>query len=206
MTKVIKREYFAALCNLALDPKEIGYIRSKAFQQMFSINAKDELALVNHQELVEKTKNLPVNTIKQMVELTYAAILKKLGRDDGRTVSLFKSALNNLSEHELRLEWQSIADGTVSSIIETMLNWDQQSERTQKDIVQIFEGLAVPYFRDYKGKVPKEDLEFAHQLVKEYFQNLKSGGGLRPEKQALPESKKSLPVGLRKINSQKNKS
>jgi hypothetical protein len=199
MTKVIKREYFDALCQLAFNRKESSYIRSKAFQQMFITNAKNELTVVNHQELVEKTKNLPVSTVKQMVALAYTAILKKLGRDDSHTISLFKTALNNLSEHELRLEWQAIADGTVSSIVETMLTWDQQSERTQKDIVQIFEGLAVPYFRDYKGKVPKEDLEFAHQLVKDYFQNLKSDKAHRPEKQSLPEGKKGLPAGKKSL-------
>jgi hypothetical protein len=193
MTKVSKKDYFKALCGLAFDVKETGYVRSAAIVQLFKVNAKNELTVVNHQDLVEKTKNLPVSTIKQMVDLAYQALLKKIGRDDSRTMSLFKAALNRLSEHELRLEWEAIADGTVSSIVETMLNWDQHSDKTKKDIVQIFEGLAVPYFRDYKGNVPKEDLEFAHKLVKDYFKNLKDSEPLlREEKQALPAAKKAL--------------
>jgi hypothetical protein len=192
MTKVSKKEYFKALCGLAFDAKETGYVRSAAIVQLFQVSAKNELTVVNHQDLVEKTKNLPVSTIKQMVDLAYQALLKKIGRDDSRTMSLFKAALNRLSEHELRLEWEAIADGTVSSIVETMLNWDQHSDKTKKDIVQIFEGLAVPYFRDYKGNVPKEDLEFAHKLVKDYFKNLKDSEPLLREQPALPAAKKAL--------------
>jgi hypothetical protein len=40
-----------------------------------------------------------------------------------------------------------------------MINFDQQTEEVKQDIANIFEGLAKPYFIDYRGNVPKEDLK-----------------------------------------------
>lgn len=170
--RMIKNDYLIALGSLVFDTNEVRYVRETAIAHMFSAAAKDIIPY-SHDELVEKSKNLPLAEIKNLVGLVYQAILKKLGRDDSRTMSMFKAAINQLSEHELKLEWESIADGTVSRIIDTMLNFDSHSEQKKQDIMNIFEGLAVPYFRDYKGKVPKEDLEWAHKLVRDYFKEIK---------------------------------
>jgi hypothetical protein len=50
----------------------------------------------------------------------------------------------------------------------------------------------VPYFRDYKGKVPKEDLEFAHQVVRDYFK------GIKRTEPALKEGSKTLLLPAKK--------
>ena len=193
------RDYKTVLCELALDRKELGFVRKEALAYLFKF-AKAEKAIKPYQEQrpAETGKNLPLAEKKVMVGLVYHAILKKLGRDDQRTLTLFKAAINHLGKDELELEWEAIEDGTVSNIVETMINFESQSDEVKQDIANIFEGLAKPYFVDYKGHVPKEDLKWAHNQIKEYFDNLKrkepllkgGGAGNRP---ALPSSRKLLP-------------
>lgn len=193
------KEYVTALCGIALDQKESSSIRREAFTYMFKL-AKAEKGVTEYtnQHPAQTGKNLPLAEKKTMVGLVYQAILKKLGRDDPRTMSLFKAAINHLSKDELEMEWEALEDGTVSNIVSTMINFDQQTEEVKQDIANIFEGLAKPYFVDYRGNVPKEDLKWAHNVIKDYFADLKrkepllkgSGAGGSP---ALPEARKMLP-------------
>lgn len=191
MKKIAKKEYYQALCGLILDSNEDRDIRVASFKHLFEISAAQVTKYVDKHP-VPQAKNLPLAAIKQMVGLAYQAILKKLGKDDSHTLTVLKTAIEHLSEHELKLEWQAITDGTISSIVDTMLNWGEQSDRTKQDIQNIFEGLAVPYFRDYKGKVPKEDLEFAHQVVRDYFK------GIKRTEPALKEGSKTLLLPAKK--------
>lgn len=171
MPKVNKREYLSAICTLVFNPNEFEYVRQEALAHLFCV-AK-EITEYRDTRPVLPGKNLPLSAIKGMVGLAYQAILKKIGRDDPHTMGIFNAAIQHLSEHELRMEWESIVDGTVSNIVETMMNFENQPETVKQDIANIFEGLARPYFVQYKGKVPKEDLEWAHTQLKEYFQDLK---------------------------------
>ena len=195
--KISKKEYLTVLCGLGFDETETDYIRTESFRYMFAVLAETQLTKHVDLHTTEQVKNLPLVAIKQMVGLAYHAILKKIGRDDPRTLNTLENAINHLSQHELELEWESITDGTVSRIVDTMLNWGSQSETTKQDIANIFEGLAVPYFRDYKGKVPKEDMEWAHKMVRDYFKNLKASQPALTGKQspALPEAKKNKSKG-----------
>ena len=193
--KINKQQYSMALCSLALAANEVRFIREKSLIELFKVKA-DKITEYTEKRVVPG-KNLPPVAMRNFVALAYAAILKKLGRDDPQTVRVFSNAIQHLSEHELKLEWESIVDGTVSNIVETMMHFDEHPKHVQKDIVNIFEGLAKPYFQEYKGNVPKEDLEWAHKQIKEYFQNLKrTQPGIKGEDQLkLPEKKRALPPG-----------
>jgi len=197
--KVNLRVYTAALCDLVLSKKELGFIRKEALSYLFKF-AKAEKSIVPYQDHrpAENAKNLPLAEKKTMLGLVYHAILKKLGRDDQRTMSIFKAAINHLSKDELDMEWEALEDGTVSNIINTMIHFDSQTDEVKQEITNIFEGLAKPYFLQYKGKVPKEDLQWAHNMLKDYFANLVKkepllkGQGGGKESPALPSSKKLL--------------
>ena len=169
--KITKQEYSIALCSLAFDDKN-DFVKLDSLNRLFKISAK-ELTEYDDQHPDIPGKNLPLSAVRSMVGLAYTAILKKLNRTDPHTIRVFDAAIKHLSEDELMLEWEAIVDGTVSRIVHTMMTFDQQPDTVKQDIVNIFEGLAAPYFRDYKGKVPKEDLEWAHKQIKDYFQNLK---------------------------------
>lgn len=199
MPKVLKKNYLTAVLDLALDANEISYVRLDAFRHLFEVNAEGgkkggKLVPYSPPLQAQDHKNLPLSTIKDMVGLAYTVILKKLGRNDPGTLNILKTAINHLSDHELKLEWESICDGTVSNIAETMMNFGDQSNEVQQDIVNLFEGLAVPYFKQYKGKVPAEDLEWAHKEVRDYFQNLKDRKSLEKQEPAksLPGARKAL--------------
>jgi hypothetical protein len=185
--KISKKEYSVALCSIALDKRENIHVREIALAKLFRVKG-DGLIEYEGQDLTQLGKNLPLTTMRNLVGLAYGVILKKLGRTDPQTIQIFDQAIKHLSEHELKLEWESIVDGTVSNIVETMLDWEGQTDIVKQDIVNIFEGLARPYFTQYKGNVPKEDLEWAHKQLKEYFQNLKG------TKQPALESKKEKPA------------
>jgi len=202
MPKVLKKDVLYAYIGLAFDETEERDVREAALCGAFSIVAQGG-KLVKYTDQRPKVhdpkelKNLPLSTIKDMTGLAYTVILKKLGKDSPSMQHLLKNAINQLSEHELKLEWEAICDGTVSTIVETMMNISGQPDEVKQDIVNLFEGLAVPYFRDYKGKVPKEDLEWAHKQVKDFFQNIKDRKLLdknEPQKK-LPKSRKALPAG-----------
>ena len=189
-TEILKRDFIDACLSLALDKKENKYIREDALVHAFSVNADggNQLALRGKDlPAITENVNLPVSAVKNMVELAYTAILKNLGRGD--TVNVLKNAINHLSDHELQLEWKAICDGTVTNIVETLLSIGDRPD-LQKDVVNLFEGLAVPYFKQYKGNVPKEDLEWAHQQVKEFFETIKDKAYKGPKN--LPQSKKSI--------------
>ena len=197
--KISKKEYSVALCSLALDKREHLIVRETAVAKLFK-TIGEGLIEYEGRDLTKLGKNLPLTTMRNLVGIAYGVVLKKLGRTDPQTIQIFNKAIQHLSEHELKLEWESIVDGTISNIVETMLNWEGQSDTTKQDIVSIFEGLANPYFNEYKGNVPKEDLEWAHKQLKEYFQSLKSKQPAalegKKEKPALKSGKKkALPSG-----------
>ena len=184
--KINKKEYITALCSLVLDKKESFVVRQISLAKLFKIRGND-LIEFEGRDLSKLGKNLSVTTMRNLVGLAYGVVLKKLNRTDPHTIQIFNKALQHLSEHELKLEWEAIVDGTVSNIIETMLNWEGQTDVVKQDIVSIFEGLANPYFNQYKGNVPKEDLEWAHQQIREYFQ------GLKRKEPALESKKEKTP-------------
>jgi hypothetical protein len=183
--KISKKEYSIALCSLVMDKRESSLVRQVSLAKLFRVKA-DGLIEYEGRDLTKLGKNLPLTTMRNLVGLAYGVVLKKLNRTDPNTIQIFNKAIQHLSEHELKLEWEAIVDGTISNIVETMLNWEGQTDTVKQDIVSIFEGLAEPYFNQYKGNVPKEDLEWAHQQIREYFQGLK-------RKQPALEGKKETP-------------
>jgi hypothetical protein len=150
-------------------------------------------------EIVVQDRSLPVDAVKDLVATVYKAILKKLGRYDSYTWQTFQNAIRHMKNEELKLEWEAILDGTISNVVETLQHFGEQDETVQKDIINIFEGLAKPYFEKYKGDVPKEDLEWAHKLIRDYFADLKRQKILEEAgPAALPEPRRMLEGKLRK--------
>lgn len=115
---------------------------------------------------IEKSKNVPTSEKRHILEMFYSALLTGLDRKGD--IEIFKKAIYRIPEREIEQEWSAILDGTVSKIVDTLVKRDLDPEDLD-ELASLYEGLAVPYFKDYEGDVPEEDLDWAHKQVKEYF-------------------------------------
>lgn len=111
-------------------------------------------------------KELDVHAKKDLVFLVYKTILDQL--DQGEKSHTFKTLIKRMPEHEIDMEWQAIADGTVPKALKAMLSGKMDREDLE-GLANLYNGIAVPYFRSYHGEVPKEDMQWAHQQIKHFF-------------------------------------
>lgn len=193
--KTVPRDFGFKRATLKVQDKEIpAWHRAVAqLKGEYTIMRRKITAESEEAAIVIQDRTLPVDTAKDLIRSVYKSILKKLGRYDDHTWSIFDAAIKRMGNDELKLEWEAILDGTVSNIVETISNFGEQDEMVQQDIINIFEGLARPYFQQYKGDVPKEDLEWAHKQLRDYFGDLKKKKILENiEPEALPEPRKRL--------------
>ena len=137
----------------------------------------------------QQPHHLDLATKKDMMEMVYTAIFTKMG--NRAALSALKQALKMMPEHEVAEEWKAIEDGTVSTILETFLS-GKLDQSDLANINQLFEGLAKPYFQDYKGNVPKADLQWAHKEIKDFFTNLHTLKIGKEDTKSLPASQKLL--------------
>jgi len=114
----------------------------------------------------EAGKSLDTHAKKDLVLLVYKTILEQL--DQRSRIHLFQSLIKKMPEHEIDMEWKAIEDGTVSSALRSLLS-GKMDRSDLEHLGALYNGIAVPYFKDYNGKVPKEDMEWAHSQIKEFF-------------------------------------
>jgi len=131
------------------------------------VKAKDDgVSVIEPKGLKQKPgQALDDGTKRVLLTTVYDTILNRMGKEN--QLPMFKQAIKQMPAHEIEMEWKAIEDGTVSRIIKMMLKG--VPEEHEQDFVAIWEGLAKPYFRDYKGNVPKEDLEWAHKEIKDFL-------------------------------------
>lgn len=130
-----------------------------------------------------KGKNLKIKDKRELLKLVYQTLWTKLGRG---SPMLITKLIDHLPDHEVEMEWEHVVDGTVSTALRAILS-GSMDKNDFKGLAQLFEGIVVPYIRDYKGKVPKEDMQWAHKEIKEFFKNLETKHNLLP-----PSSPKKL--------------
>jgi hypothetical protein len=147
--------------NIPVTPD--GYVRAKHVKWALRRFAKADI--VPKYDL-EKAQNLTPEVKRDTLKMVYHTILKGLGREN--EMAVFERAIKMIPEREVDQEWRAVMDGTVSKIVKTMMKGDLTPEEIE-ELGAIYEGLAKPYFRDYQGDVPAEDLEWAHNQIKEYF-------------------------------------
>lgn len=174
--------------NIPVTPD--GYVQAKHIKWALRRTAKADL--IPKMDL-EKSEHLPPEDKRDLLKLVYTAILKGLGREGDLPV--FERAIKMIPDKEVEQEWRAILDGTVSKIIKTMLKGGPQNPEDQEELAAIWEGLAVPYFRDYKGDVPKEDLEWAHQQISDYFDRIEEKEMAQDTTPKLKEGRKQLRSG-----------
>jgi len=110
--------------------------------------------------------SLDLNTKKDLVFLIYKTILDQL--EQSEKAHMFKALIKKMPEHEIDMEWNAIADGTVPKALKAMLSGKMDREDLEQ-LGELYNGIAVPYFRSYHGDVPKEDMQWAHKQIKEFF-------------------------------------
>jgi len=115
----------------------------------------------------EKAAALPDKEKRDALNMFYKTLLTAMGREGD--ISTFEKAIKQIPAREIDMEFDAVMDGTVSKIVKTLVRNDLSPEE-QAEMGAIFQGLAQPYFRDYKGDVPQEDLEWAHNQIKDFFE------------------------------------
>lgn len=146
-----------------------GHVRAGDIKRVLARMVKSDL--VPKMDL-EKAESMPPAQKREMLGMVYHAILTAMGRED--TLPVLQRALEIMPEREIDLEWRAVMDGTVSKIVKTMTRGEMTQDELE-ELGALYEGLAVPYFRDYKGDVPQEDLEWAHDQIKEFFDRVSEG-------------------------------
>lgn len=117
---------------------------------------------------------LDIKTKKDMLYLVYQTLLTQLGQTG--KLSIFKAAISHMPEHEIDMEWEAIQNGTASKALQAMMSGNLDAEDMQQ-LGQLFEGIAVPYFDQYHGNVPKEDMKWAHNEIKDFFDKVHNKAG-----------------------------
>lgn len=136
-----------------------------------------------------ESTELDVHAKRDLVFLVYKTILDQLGQAEKSHA--FKSLIKRMPEHEIDMEWRAIADGTVPKALKAMLSGKMDREDLE-GLANLYNGIAVPYFRSYHGEVPKEDMQWAHEQIKQFFDKV-------DEKiPALPGDNKKLLEGFTK--------
>lgn len=148
--------------NIPVTPD--GYVKTKHVKWALSRIVKSDLVT---QDDLARSENLTPTTKRDLLEKVYETILTGLGREE--QMPTLKRAIKMIPDREVEAEWEAVMDGTVSKMVKTMMNMDKLSPEELEEWGAIWEGLAKPYFRDYKGDVPKEDLKWAHNMIKDYF-------------------------------------
>lgn len=147
--------------NIPVTPD--GYVKAKHVKWALIRTKADIIPKFD----LEKSENLPPVEKRNLLQLVYTAILTALGRE--AELGIFERAIKMIPDREVEQEWKAILDGTVSKIIKTMMKGGPQDPEDQEELAAIWEGIAGPYFNNYKGDVPEEDLEWAHKQISEYF-------------------------------------
>lgn len=156
--------------NIPVTPD--GYVKAKHIKwALRRITKADLIPKID----LEKSESLPPEEKRGLLELVYKALLTGLGREGD--IPVFQRAIKMIKDKEVELEWRAIMDGTVSKIVKTMLKGGPSNEEDKEELAAIWEGLARPYFQDYKGDVPEEDLEWAHDQIREYFDKISENDG-----------------------------
>jgi len=165
--------------NIPVTPD--GYVKAKHIK--YALNRFVKADLVPKYDL-EKARDLPVDGKRDMLKMFYQSLLTALGREG--EFGIFERAIKMIPEREVEQEWRAIMDGTVSKIVNTLVKGNLTPEELE-ELGAIFEGLARPYFQDYKGEVPQEDLEWAHDQIKDYFDKVSGNEVKKLTKNATPE-------------------
>jgi len=178
----------------AKDEAEMGYKVNSTFMKALArvVQAKDDLAVSEPKGVKQKPgQALDDGAKRVLITTVYDAILNRMGRES--QLPMFKQAIKKMPAHEIEMEWKAIEDGTISKVIKMMLKG--VPEEHGEEFAAIWEGLAKPYFRDYKGNVPKEDLEWAHKEIKNFLDKVED----TQTKQLGGGDKKLLKAALGKI-------
>lgn len=109
---------------------------------------------------------IPPDEKREMLGLFYQTLLTAMGREG--EFYIFKQAIKQIPDREVEKEFKAVTDGTVSKIVKTLVRDDLTLEE-KEEMAAIFEGLAKPYFSQYDGDVPQEDLDWAHNQISEFF-------------------------------------
>mgnify|MGYP000231381524 CR=1 FL=1 len=105
-------------------------------------------------------------TKKQLLFLVYQTILKGMGQPEKS--SAFKSLIDKMPAHDVDLEWKAITDGTVTKGLKSFLSGGMDAEDLH-GLAGLFDGIAKPFFTEYDGQVPEDDMKWAHNEIKDFF-------------------------------------
>ena len=128
---------------------------------------------------------------RQMLLMAYTAIMKKLGQPTGG----LKAIIDQLPAHQVDSEWESIVDGSVSKTTKVLTRGDRLDAGDIEGIKNIFQGIVGPFVTQYRGQVPKADLDWAQKEIRQFFGQLADkldALPAKPERPALPGKRLQL--------------
>ena len=124
------------------------------------IKADGEIAPHKRADLIPSAEK------RETLAMFYQALLTAMGR--AADFPVFERAIKMIPDREVEQEFKAVTDGTVSKIVKTMMR-DDLTDEEKSEMGAIWEGLAKPYFQEYNGDVPEDDLQWAHDQISEFF-------------------------------------